>query len=100
MSSYLDDGLGEVHPSAQQAVKVLPLLLQHPQLLLQLTLGLLVPHGEELPAHLQRVDERALIPLEQQLCVLRWKVGETNTNRRGRSRRTRRRNKTTEKKKN
>lgn len=75
-TAYLDDGLGEVHPPAQQAVEVVPLLLQGSQIRLELSLGLLVPHGEELPADLQSVDEAALIPLEQQLCVLeinRWR---------------------------
>lgn len=71
MSDYRDDSLGEVHPFAQQTVEIVPLLLQRPQVHLQLSLGLLVPHGEQLSADLQSVDETALIPLEQQLCVLR-----------------------------
>ncbi len=71
MTTYLDDGLGQVHAASQQAVQVVPLLLQRPQVGLQLGLGLLVPHGEELPADVQRVDEAALIPLKQQLGVLR-----------------------------
>lgn len=75
MTEYLDDGLGEVHPPAQQAVEVVPLLLQGSQIRLQLILGLLVPHGEELPADVQSVDETGLITLEQQLCVLRTDDG-------------------------
>jgi len=70
-SRYLYDGLGELQPAAQHAVQLVPLVLQGAQLRLQLGLGLLVPHGEELAAHLQSVDEAALMPLEQQLCVLR-----------------------------
>lgn len=68
---YLDDGLGELHPLSQQTVQVIPLLLQGSQIRLELSLGLLVPHREELPADLQSVYEAALIPLEQQLRVLR-----------------------------
>lgn len=68
---YLDDGLSEVRPSAQQAVQVVPLLLQGAQVRLQLVLGALVPHREELPADVQRVDEGGLVPLEQELRVLR-----------------------------
>lgn len=68
----LDDGISEVHPPPQQAVEVVPLLLQGAQICLDLSLGLFVPHGEELPAQLQSVDESALIPLEQQLGML-WK---------------------------
>lgn len=67
---YLDDGLGQVHALAQQPVEVVPLLLQRPQIHLQLSLRLLVAHGEELAANLQSVDEGALVPVEQQLCVL------------------------------
>ena len=73
---YLDDRLGEVHPPAQEPAEIVPLLLQGPQVRLQLGLGLLVPHGEELPADLQGVDEGALVPLEQQLCVLRGVGGK------------------------
>lgn len=70
---YLKNGLSEVYPSVQQAVEVVPLLLQGSQILLQLAPGLLVPHGEQLSADLQSVDEAALMPLEQQLCALREK---------------------------
>lgn len=52
-------------------MEVVPLLLQGSQILLQLGLGLLVPHREQLSADLQSVNEAALISLEQQLCVLR-----------------------------
>lgn len=72
--SYLDDGLDEVHPSTQQAMQVVPLLLQGSQVCLQLVLGSLVSHWEELPADVQRVDECGLIPLEQELRVLRNQV--------------------------
>lgn len=74
--SYLDDGLGEVHPSAQQAVEAVPLLLQRSQVCLQLILGLVIPHRKELPADVQSVNESGLIPLEEQLCVLRRKVNK------------------------
>lgn len=72
--SYLDDGLSEVHPSAQQAVEAVPLLLQGSQVCLQLILGLLIPHREELPSDVQSVNESGLIPLEEKLCVLRRKA--------------------------
>lgn len=72
--SYLNDGLGQFHPSTQQAVEAVPLLLQGSQVCLQLILGLLIPHREELPADVQSVNESGLIPLEEQLCVLRGKV--------------------------
>lgn len=68
VSAYLDDGLSEVHPCLQQAVEVLPLLLQ-------LVLGFLVSHGEDLPTQLQRVQERGLVVLEQLLGVLRRAAG-------------------------
>lgn len=71
----LENGLGELYPTVQQVVELVPLLLQVPQVLLQLGLGLFVPHGEELPTNLQRVEEAALIPLEQQLRVLRSMMG-------------------------
>lgn len=60
----LDDGLSEVQPCAQRTVEGVPLLLQGSQISLEPGLGLLIPHGEELPADLQSVDEAALIPLE------------------------------------
>lgn len=68
---YLDDLLGELRPPAQKAVQAVPLLLQGSQVALQPGLRLLVPHGEELPADLQSVDEAALVPLEHLLRVLR-----------------------------
>lgn len=68
---YLDDCLSEVRPSDQQALQVVPLLLQGSQVRLQLVLGALVSHWEELPADVQRVDEGGLVPLEQELRVLR-----------------------------
>lgn len=52
-------------------MEVVPLFLQGSQVRLQLSLDLLVPHGEELAADVQGVDEAGLIPLEQQLRVLR-----------------------------
>lgn len=57
-------------------METVPLLLQCPQICLKLSLGLLVPHGEQLTANLQSVDETALIPLEQHLFVLRMTVQE------------------------
>lgn len=57
-------------------MEIVPLLLQCPQICLKLSLGLLVPHGKQLTANLQSVDETALIPLEQQLFVLRMTVQE------------------------
>lgn len=57
-------------------MQVVPLLLQRPQVRLQPSLRLLVAHGEELPADLQSVDEAALVPLEQQLSVLRRRKQE------------------------
>lgn len=56
-------------------MEVVPLLLQGSQVCLQLSLDLLVPHGEELAADVQGVDEAGLIPLEQQLRVLRSERG-------------------------
>ncbi|TNN39879.1 hypothetical protein EYF80_049951 [Liparis tanakae] len=74
-SRYLYDGLGELQPAAQHAVQLVPLVLQGAQLRLQLGLALLVPHGEELAAHLQSVDEAALMPLEQQLRAVLGRPG-------------------------
>lgn len=70
-AAYLDDGLGQLHPLAQQTLEVLPLLLQGPQVCLQLLLRLLIRHGEEVPADLQSVDEGGLIALKLQLGVLK-----------------------------
>ena len=70
MNGYLDDGLGEGGPCAQQVVHVVPVLLQGSQLLLQPGLGLLVPHGEQLPAHFQRLEVATLVALGEQVHAL------------------------------
>lgn len=52
VKQYLKNGLSEIYSMVQQAVEVVPLLLQGSQILLQLGPGLLIPHGEELSADL------------------------------------------------